>query len=130
MSDRAAEVERLVAELKATGTLWPETVSDLERYVEEAKGGSLWEEDYSYLVALHAKVVNGEAADGQPIAPELTAAEWRERAERAESRFEELKRRFEVRYRPSADAPDTPDAQARAALFNEFWAEIEDVERS
>ena len=39
MSEQSDLVEKLVGELVATGTLWPETAADLQRFVEEAKAG-------------------------------------------------------------------------------------------
>lgn len=129
MSDKVEQVERLVAELKATGTLWPETVADLERYVEEARAGTLWEDDYTYLVALHAKVVNGETPDGQPVEPELSADEWKARAERAERMFHEIRRRFDSHYHPDNVAADAPDAALRAEVYRTFSGEFDAVER-
>ena len=68
MSEQAETVERLVQELIATGTLWPETQADLERFVAEAKAGTLWADDYNYVVALHAKIHGrpGAGAGGVP----------------------------------------------------------------
>lgn len=87
----AAQVEKLVRELIATGTMWPETVDDLERFVKEAQAGSLSPDDENYLVALHAKSVHGASAESTSgDAATETAVDWKSRAERAEARVSEL----------------------------------------
>ena len=135
MSD-VAQVEKLVAELVGTGTLWPEVVADLNRYVAEARDGTLWEDDFNYLVALHAKVLASGPVDGeQADADDLPAEDWRQRAqeaigraERAEAKFDEIKRRFADRYHPDT-AGDT-ERMTRAEVYAEFSADFEDVEKS
>ena len=89
----AAEIERLVRELIATGTMWPETIADLERFVTEAKAGTLSPDDESYLIAFHAKSVLGADAVAAAAEPEQ---DWRARAERAEARVAELEDQIRI----------------------------------
>ena len=118
MSEQAETVERLVRELVATGTLWPETQADLERFVEEAKAGTLWADDYNYVVALHAKVTGAPA----PEPDEAPAAVV------TDARFEEIRRRFAERYHPETGTDMDPAVRSR--VFGDFWKEFDDVSRT
>jgi hypothetical protein len=118
VSEQAETVERLVNELIATGTLWPETQADLERFVAEAKAGTLWADDYNYVVALHAKIT------GAP-APEPADA-----PSAADGRFAEVKRRFIERYHPETGTAIDIDPDIRRRIYADFLAELEDVEKT
>lgn len=89
----AAQVETMVRELIGTGAMWPETIADLERFVMEAKAGTLSADDESYLVAFHAKNVLG--ADAVAVSAEAEE-DWRGRAERAEARVAELEDQIRI----------------------------------
>jgi hypothetical protein len=93
MTTDAARIETLVRELIATGTMWPETIADLERFVEEARAGTLSRDDEDYLVAFHAKSVLDAAPDDSAAQP---AEDWRARAERAEARVAELEDQIRI----------------------------------
>lgn len=120
MSEQSDLVEKLVGELIATGTMWPETQADMQRYVEEAKAGTLWADDLNYLVALHAKVVLN--AEPQDSADEAAAP-----SRSPDARFEEIKRRFAERYHPETGMD--MDSSVRARVYGDFWAEFEEVEK-
>jgi hypothetical protein len=118
VTEQAERVEQLVGELKATGTLWPETVADLERFVGEARAGTLWQDDLNYLVALHAKIVLNE--DASPPAEAVAMV--------TDTKFQEIKRRFDLRYHPETGTEN--DRAIREKVFDAFGAEFEAVERS
>ncbi len=95
MSD-VARVESLVNELKAAGNLPEETLTDLDRFLADARAGTLWDDDYNYLVAFHAKMFGSTTeapadADGDP-----TPDEWKSRALVAEARVRELEARLDA----------------------------------
>ena len=115
MSEQAELVERLVSELVATGTLWPETKADLERFVAEAKAGTLWTDDLNYLIALHAKVTGAPAPEPVEAALPLSDA-----------KFQEIRRRFAERYHPETGTAANVD---RSKIYADFWAEFEAVEK-
>jgi len=157
MSD-VALVERLVAELIATGRMSLEDIADLERYASEARSGTLWADDLSYLIAFHARIlaaVPDEPDDPSADEPdEPSAEEWKKRAydamsraERAETqlktleeqlrtqpsggdaKFDEIKRRFARKYGPDSGNSAGMEQVTRAELFKEFWTEFEEVEK-
>ncbi len=65
-----AEVERLVAELLATGEMNEDTVADLERIRAEAKAGQSYPDDLDYLRALHARILSSDrVVEAEPVAP-------------------------------------------------------------
>ncbi len=152
----AAVVERLVRELIATGTMWPETIEDLERFAAEARAGTLSRDDYDYLVAFHAKSVLSSAPGSEALADagEFASQQWsdrlrdaEERAERAErrladleaghgspaqpdGRFDLLKQRLAERFPLGGQAGAGLDAQVRASITREVWALVEEAERA
>jgi hypothetical protein len=93
------QVDALIKELLATGSMNEETTADLNRWADEASAGTLHPDDAAYIVALHAKLTGAEMpepeADAVPAAPEhldgMTIADWRERALRAEAELAQLK---------------------------------------
>jgi hypothetical protein len=117
VTDQVAQVETLVSELRATGTMSAEQVADIERFVADAKAGSLWEDDLNYLIALHAKVTGAPAPEAVETALPSTDA-----------KFEEIRRRFELRYHPETGSEN--DRAIREAVYRDLGAEFEAVERS
>ena len=89
------QVDALVTELIALGTLDETTVADLKRMQSEAAEGKLDADDEGYIRALHARLTNAPAPD--PVEAEverldgLTIAEWRERALAAEAEAASLR---------------------------------------
>lgn len=92
------QVEALIKELLATGSMNEDTTADLTRWAEEAAAGTLHPDDAAYIEALHAKLAGAPL----PEATEVTAAEpvrldglsiedWRDRALRAEAELAQLK---------------------------------------
>jgi hypothetical protein len=118
VTDQVAEVERLVGELRATGTMSSEQVADVERFVADAKAGTLWADDLNYLIALHAKVTGAPVVDAVEALPA------------AESRFAEIKRRFAERFHPETGTAIDIDPEVRAKIYADFLAEFDAVENS
>jgi len=92
------QVEALIKELLATGSMNEDTTADLNRWAEEAAAGTLDPDDAAYIVALHAKITGAPLPDEEPEAPAEparldghTIEEWRDRALRAEAELAELK---------------------------------------
>lgn len=90
------QVDAIVNELIALGTLDESTVADLKRMQAEAAEGKLDADDESYLSALHARLTNAPAPEpATPAEPErlegLTIGEWRERALAAEAEVANLR---------------------------------------
>ena len=91
------QVDELIRELIATGTMNEDTLADLERMRAEHDAGKLDPDDEAYLRALHAKVTNAPVPEPVEEAAEptrfdgLTIEEWRDRALRAESELAALK---------------------------------------
>ena len=87
--------DQLIRELIATGTMNEETLADLERMRAEHEAGTLDADDAAYLEALHAKVTGAplpEPIEDEPaFLDNLTIAEWRERALKAEAQLAELR---------------------------------------
>jgi hypothetical protein len=86
------QVEALVNDLIALGSLDDSTVADLRRMQAEAAAGTLEADDEIYLRALHARLTNASAAEPEAVeAVEaerldgLTITEWRDRALAAEA---------------------------------------------
>lgn len=116
MSEQSEHVEKLVNELIGTGTLWPETVADLQGFVADAKAGTLWADDLNYLIALHAKVTGAPSPEPDEERP----------APAADGRFEEIRRRFVERYHPETGTEN--DRAVRERVYGDFWREFEAVE--
>jgi hypothetical protein len=82
--------DQLVAELLARGDMNDDTTKELNRILEDWRGGKLDPEDEAYLRALHGRIMNVtpepvEAVAASPIRLDgLTIEEWRERALKAE----------------------------------------------
>jgi hypothetical protein len=92
------QVEALIKELLATGSMNEETTADLNRWAAEAAAGTLHPDDAEYVAALHAKLTGVEPSeDGEVVALEparvdgLSLEDWRERALRAEAELAQLK---------------------------------------
>lgn len=83
------QVDAMVTELIALGSLDESTVADLQRMQAEASAGTLDADDESYVRALHARLTNAPAPE--PVQAEVerldghTIAEWRDRALAAEA---------------------------------------------
>lgn len=92
------QVEALIKELLATGSMNEETTADLNRWAGEAAAGTLHPDDAAYIEALHAKVTGAPLPDAiETVAAEpihidgLTIEDWRDRALRAEAELAQLK---------------------------------------
>ncbi len=92
------QVEALIKELLATGSMNEDTTADLNRWAEEAAAGTLHPDDAAYIEALHAKLTGAPLPDESPAEPAeparldgLTIEDWRERALRAEAELAQLK---------------------------------------
>lgn len=91
------QVDELIRELIATGTMNEDTLADLERMRAEHDAGKLDPDDEAYLRALHAKVTNAPMPEPVEEAAEparldgLTIEDWRDRALRAEGELAALK---------------------------------------
>lgn len=99
------QVDALIRELIATGTMNEETLADLQRLLADYEAGKLDPDDEVYLRALHARLTNAPAplpADLEPAEERLeglTLAEWRARALAAEAELAALRQ---------GDAAETP----------------------
>lgn len=103
------QVDALIRELIATGTMNEETLADLQRLLADYEAGKLDPDDEVYLRALHARLTNVPQAPAEvEPAPDaerldgLTIAEWRDRALAAEAELATL--------RNDSRAPDEPEA--------------------
>lgn len=106
------QVDALIRELIATGTMNEDTLADLQRLLADYEAGKLDPDDEVYLRALHARLTNVplqpaaevEAADEERL-DGLTLAEWRERALAAETELATLRRGGETAAPTSGDTP-------------------------
>jgi hypothetical protein len=92
------QVEALIKELLATGSMNEDTTADLNRWAAEAAAGTLHPDDAAYIAALHAKLTGSELpveTIDAPVEPAridgLTLEDWRDRALRAEAELAQLK---------------------------------------
>jgi hypothetical protein len=92
------QVEALIKELLATGSMNEDTTADLNRWAAEAAAGTLHPDDAAYIEALHAKVTGASTLDdivdtpAEPVRLDgLSIEDWRERALRAEAELAQLK---------------------------------------
>jgi hypothetical protein len=102
------QVDALIRELIATGTMNEDTLADLQRLLADYEAGKLDPDDEVYLRALHARLTNAPQApaevephDEEQRLDGLTLAEWRERALAAEAELAAL--------RDDGKAPDATD---------------------
>ncbi|MHB1103594.1 MAG: hypothetical protein ACYC0C_12650 [Devosia sp.] len=85
------QIDQLIKELIATGSMNEDTLADLNRMLTDSESGKLDPDDEVYLRALHARLTNAPLPEPEAIAPEPerigghTIAEWRERALKAEA---------------------------------------------
>ncbi len=91
------QVDQLVAELLATGTMNEDTTLDLNRMLDDWRAGRLDPDDQSYLIALHARIMHQPMPDSEELPAlaaqaldGLTIEQWRDRALAAEARIAEL----------------------------------------
>jgi hypothetical protein len=88
--------DQLVAELLARGDMTDDTTLELNRILQDFRGGKLDPEDEAYLRALHARIMNiaPEPAEAVAVSPTrldgLTIEEWRERALKSESELAQI----------------------------------------
>jgi hypothetical protein len=92
------QVEALIKELLATGSMNEDTTADLNRWAAEAAAGTLHPDDAAYIEALYAKVTGApvpepvQAAAAEPARLDgLSIEDWRDRALRAEAELAQLK---------------------------------------
>lgn len=92
------QVDALIKELLATGSMNEDTTADLNRWLEEAVAGTLHPDDAAYVAAFHARVTGAPLPEEVEIAPAeparlegLTLEEWRTRALDAEAELVSLK---------------------------------------
>lgn len=91
------QVEALIKELLATGSMNEDTTADLNRWAAEAAAGTLHPDDAAYIEALHAKVTGAPMTE-EIAAPQaeparldgLSIEDWRDRALRAEAELAQL----------------------------------------
>jgi hypothetical protein len=86
------QIDQLIKELIATGTMNEDTLADLNRMLTDFESGKLDPDDEVYLRALHARLTNAPMPEVEATAPPEperldghTIAEWRDRALRAEA---------------------------------------------
>lgn len=90
------QVDALIKELLATGSMNEDTTADLNRWLAESAAGTLHADDAEYIAALHAKLTGAplpetaEAAEA-PRLDGLGIEDWRDRALRAEAELAALK---------------------------------------
>ena len=92
------QVDALINQLLATGTMSEETTADLNRWLAEFNAGTLHADDAAYVEALHAKLTGAplpEVETATPAEPArldgLSIEDWRERALSAEAELAALK---------------------------------------
>lgn len=92
------QVEALIKDLLATGSMNEDTTADLNRWADEAAAGTLHPDDAAYIEALHARTTGAELPEitestsaGPPRIDGLTIEDWRDRALRAEAELAQLK---------------------------------------
>lgn len=91
------QIDQLIRELIATGTMNEDTLADLNRMQTDFESGKLDPDDEVYLRALHARLTSAPMPELEEIAPEPeridghTIAEWRERALKAEAQAAALR---------------------------------------
>ena len=90
------QIDQLIKELIATGSMNEDTLADLNRLLAEFEAGKLDPDDEVYLRALHARLTN--APMPEPASASLpdrldghTIAEWRDRAIAAEAEVQALR---------------------------------------
>ena len=154
---KLSDVERLVAELLATGQMNSDTQQDLYRILAEARSNRSYPDDLRYLRDLHTRILPPERAAGdKPNSNTSHASSDRSAALQAqvmklqreldqanrkiaelESRppasadgrkFREIKNRFARRYHPNSLSSTGIEAIVRTEIFKEFWADFEEVE--
>jgi hypothetical protein len=98
LKESPVQVEALIKELLATGSMNEETTADLNRWAEEAEAGTLHADDAAYIEALHAKLTGApmpEEIVDVPAEPArldgLSIEVWRDRALSAEAELAQLK---------------------------------------
>ena len=91
------QVDALIKELLATGSMNEDTTADLNRWLAESEAGTLNADDAAYIAALHAKLTGAPLPEEAPASAEptrvdgLTLEDWRDRALRAEAELAALK---------------------------------------
>lgn len=91
------QVDALIKELIATGTINADTLVELNRMLADFEAGKLDPDDEVYVRALHARLTNLPQAEPEPASetPERidghSIAEWRERALKAEAELAVLR---------------------------------------
>ena len=92
------QVEALIKELLATGSMNEDTTADLNRWAAEAQAGTLHPDDAAYIEALHARVTGAPPSEpaaivaAEPVRLDgLSIEDWRDRALRAEAELAQLK---------------------------------------
>lgn len=96
------QVDELIQQMLASGTLNEETAADLARMLDEYRAGTLDPDDAAYVVALNEKLSgtlpDGDGAAGFAAIPAAdqrldghTIAEWRDRALAAEAERDALR---------------------------------------
>ena len=84
------QIDQLIKELIATGSMNDDTLADLNQMLADFKGGKLDPDDEVYLRALHARLTGAPPPEPEPE-PETalldgrTIGEWRDRALAAEA---------------------------------------------
>jgi outer membrane biosynthesis protein TonB len=114
------QVDKLIKELIATGTMNEDTLASLGQIQADYAAGTLDPDDEAYVRALHARVTNAplpepepEPAPGAPEALDgLDLAGWRARALKAEAELAALRTEPVTPATPEMPAPATPEQPA------------------
>lgn len=93
------QIDQLIKELIATGTMNDETLAELNRMLAEFSAGKLDPDDEVYLRALHARLTGSVMAEPADAAERpaterldgLSIGEWRDRALKAEAELQALR---------------------------------------
>jgi hypothetical protein len=107
------QVDALIRELIATGTMNEDTLADLQRLLADYEAGKLDPDDEVYLRALHARLTNVPQPPAEPEPEDeqldgLTLAGWRDRALAAEAELAALRRGEETADEPLPGEPGEP----------------------
>ena len=84
-------VDRMVAELLATGLLSDSDKADLEGYLSDWRENNLDPDDLRYLVAFHRRLVLDGVAEPDGVSSTDEIIDWRGRAELAEAEILRLR---------------------------------------
>ena len=116
-----ATIRRLLETLRDRRGNSAEFRAEIDGYLEDLGEDALDQHDVSYIrrLAKRLGVEGGDADVAQAVAE----------AEPGEDRFDHAKAAFARLFDPGNLDPDAPDTALRTEIFEEFWAELERIER-